>query len=154
LSIVKSRYPGLRAILFGTPRRPESIPAWIHYCGNPSPSELIGWIYNGSSIFVCASWAEGFALPPAEAMACGCAVATTDCGGVREFAEHEVTALLSPPRDPEALARNILHLLEDDGLRQQLAHAGHRRIQSFTWERSTDQLEQFITQQVPLAVTR
>ena len=144
LAIIKEGRPDLRAVLFGTPRRCVSIAEWIEYRQNPPQAELVNEIYNGSSIYLCASWSEGFSLPPAEAMACGCAVATTDCGGIREFAEHEVTALISAPRDPESLARNIARLLRDDGLRQRLAKAGHERIQNFTWERSTDQLEQFI----------
>ena len=69
---------------------------------------------------------------------------TTDCGGNREYAEHEVTALLSPPRDPEALARNVLRLLDDDSLRQRLARAGYERIQEFTWEKSADLLAGFV----------
>jgi glycosyltransferase involved in cell wall biosynthesis len=69
---------------------------------------------------------------------------STDNGGVREYAEHEVTALLSPPKNPEALAQNIVRLLENDDLRIRIAKAGHERIQQFTWERSTDLLEQFL----------
>jgi glycosyltransferase involved in cell wall biosynthesis len=148
LSVVKKQHPDLRTALFGTPRRSESIPEWVEYFQDPPQAEIVNGIYNGSSIYLCASWAEGFPLPPAEAMACGCALVSTDIGGVREYAEPEVTALLSPPRDPEALARNILRLLDDDAFRQRLAVAGHECIQSFTWERSTDQLEAFMRKQV------
>jgi glycosyltransferase involved in cell wall biosynthesis len=144
---IKARSPHSTVTVFGhTDVRPNQIPSWAVCKGHVSERELVR-IYNASQIFVCSSLAEGFALPPAEAMACGCAVASTDCGGIREFAQHEVTALLSPPRDPAALAGNIARLMEDDTLRQRLATAGHQRIQEFTWERSTDQLEQFIRQQ-------
>jgi glycosyltransferase involved in cell wall biosynthesis len=44
--------------------------------------------------------------------------------------EHEVTAMLSPPRDPQALARNITRLLDDDGLRQRLSANCYRVIAS------------------------
>lgn len=144
LRIAKSECPDLEAVFFGVSPRPRSLPAWIEYRQNPSQRELIENIYNSSCIFVCPSWTEGFALPPAEAMACGCAVASTDCGGVREFSEHGATALFSAPKDPEVLARNILRLLEDDDLRTRIALEGHKRIQAFTWERSTDLLEEFI----------
>lgn len=148
LEIAKQRHPDLAVVVFGQrDRKPKGVSCWISYEGNVSEKKLVA-IYDRSSIFVCSSLAEGFALPPAEAMACGCAVAATDCGGIREYAEHEVTALLSPPRDPEALARNIIRLLDDDNLRQELAKAGHQRIQGFTWERSTDQLERFIQERV------
>jgi glycosyltransferase involved in cell wall biosynthesis len=148
LEIARRRHPDMDAVVFGqSNRKPKDVPFWASYQANVSEEKLIA-IYNSSSIFVCSSVAEGFALPPAEAMACGCAVAATDCGGIREYAEHEVTALLSAPHDPGALARNIVRLLDDDNLRQKLAKAGHRRIQGFTWERSTDQLERFILERV------
>ncbi len=144
LRIAKERHPDLRCMLFGTPRRPASIPDWIDYFRDPPQEELVSRIYNGSRLFICSSRSEGFALPPAEAMACGCAVVTTDCGGVRDYVGHEVSALVSPPRDPQALAHSIIHLLEDDSLRQRLAVAGHEHIQQFTWDRSANQLEEYI----------
>ena len=50
--------------------------------------------------------------------------------------------------DPEALAANVIRLLEDDELRIRLAKAGYERIQEFTWERSTDLLEQFLMDRI------
>ena len=148
LEIAKQQYPDLEVVVFGqSEQKPGTIPSWASYSGNIPENDLIS-IYNESSIFICSSLAEGFAFPPAEAMACGCAVVSSDCGGIREYAEHEVTALLSPPGDPKALARNILRLLDDDKLRQKLAVAGRERIQAFTWEKSTDLLEAFIKSRV------
>jgi glycosyltransferase involved in cell wall biosynthesis len=144
LQIAKSQDPELRAVLFGTPVRPKFLPKWIEYRQNPPQSELINDIYNGSSVFVCPSWLEGFPLPPAEAMACGCALVGTDIPGIREYAEENTTALLSPPKDPEALAKNLLRLLADEDFRIRIALNGHERIQAFTWERSTDLLEDYI----------
>ncbi len=153
LELARKGFPTLRAVLFGVFPRPEKLPSWIEYHCDPPQEELVGSIYNGSSIYLCPSWAEGFGLPPAEAMACGCAVVTTDNGGVRDFAEHAVTALLSPPKRPGALAENLLRLLEDDDLRIRLAKSGHERIQEFTWERSTNLLEQFISEKITQADT-
>jgi len=143
IEIAKSRHKDLQAICFGPGTRPKTLPRWIKYETNVSEERLVE-IYNSSSIFLSSSVAEGFALPPAEAMGCGCAVVATDSGGIREYAEHEKTALLSPPRNPEALAKNLLRVLEDDELRIRIAKAGNVRIQGFTWERSTDLLEQFL----------
>jgi len=147
VKVCKAKYPDLQSTVFGTGFRPHQLPSWIEYKHNISELELVN-IYNHSTIFICSSLAEGFALPPAEAMACGCAVASTDCGGNREYAENGVTALLSPPNAPEMLARNVIRLLEDDDLRIKLARAGYERIQQFTWEHSTNLLEQFITETI------
>ena len=124
-------------------RRPASLPAWSRYGGNVT-NQRLRTLYNGSRIYVCSSFAEGFALPPAEAMACGCAVAATDCGGIREFAVNDVNALLSAPGDADALARNIIRLLEDDQLRVRLAIAGHQLISRFSWETAANTLEELI----------
>lgn len=133
----------IRVICFGTFARRKRLPSWMEYKQNVSEDELVA-LYNAARIFVSSSLMEGFALPPAEAMSCGCAVAATDSGGIREYAEHEKTVLLSPPGNPDALAENILRLLEDDALRLKLAKEGHEKISGFTWDRSTDMLERFL----------
>jgi len=148
LELAREEFPTLQAVLFGVFPRPKKLPGWIEYHYDPPQEELIESIYNGSSIYLCPSWTEGFGLPSAEAMACGCAVVSTDNGGVRDYAEHGVTALLSPPKKPRALAANLLRLLEDDELRIRLAKAGHECIQEFTWERSTNLLEQFLIDRI------
>ena len=140
----KDAAPNLEVSLFGPlERRPVAPPSWSEYYGSVSESELIK-LYNAASIYLCSSVAEGFALPPAEAMACGCAVATTDCGGNREYAEHEKTALVSDPDDFESLVNNVLRLLTDEELRVKLALAGRDRIAEFTWEKSTRRLIEFV----------
>lgn len=144
MQIAKQAHPDLKCILFGTYPRPQQIPAWIEYLRDPPQERLVQEVYNSSRIFLCPSWTEGFALPPLEAMACGCAVVTTDCGGNRDYALHEGNALVSPPRDPESLAQNLLRVLDNDALRVRLASAGVERAREFTWERSTNLLEEFV----------
>jgi glycosyltransferase involved in cell wall biosynthesis len=148
LEIAKNKVPFLKAVVFGVGRKPNKLPKWIEYIHNPPQSLLVEKIYNGCSIYLCPSWTEGWHLPPAEAMSCGCAVVSTDIGGVNDYAGQEKTALLSPPRNQEALTKNFLRVLEDDDLRIRLAKAGYERIQEFTWERSTDLLEQFLMQHI------
>lgn len=140
----KDAVSDLEASLFGPlQKRPAEIPSWMEYYGDVTESELRR-LYNASSIYLCSSAAEGFALPPAEAMACGCAVATTDCGGNRDYAEHEKTALVSDPEDFDSLVRNTIRLLSDDELRVRIALAGRERIMDFTWEKSARQLTEFV----------
>ncbi len=140
----KDAVPDLKASLFGPlEQQPAAPPSWSEHHGYVSESELIK-LYNTASIYLCSSAAEGFALPPAEAMACGCAVATTDCGGNRDYAEHEKTALVSDPDDFASLANNVLRLLSDEELRVKIARAGRDRIAKFTWEKSTRRIIEFV----------
>lgn len=144
LQMVRQHYPDIRVVFFGAGRRPSCVPAWIEYHRNPPQAFIVNEIYNRSSIFLNPSWSEGFGLPPAEAVCCGCALVATENDGVREYVQHEVTGLLSPVQDPAALAENICRLLCDDSLRVRLATAGRRELANFTWNRSTDLLENFI----------
>jgi glycosyltransferase involved in cell wall biosynthesis len=80
--------------------------------------------YNRCDIFVFASRVEGFGLPPLEAMACGCAVITTDCGGVRDYVAADANAVLVPVADAGALALALERLIEDGAARARLAAAG------------------------------
>jgi len=116
---------------------------------DPPQQRIVEYFYNGSSIVVSSSIAEGFALPPAEGAACGCAIVATDSGGIRDFVQDGVTGLLSPPRNPEMLANNICRLLGDDDLRIRFARSANDFIKRFNWERTADLLEEFITHGIP-----
>lgn len=48
--LVREREPDLRAILFGVPPRPETLPDWIEYHQKPSP-QLLRELYNRAAIF-------------------------------------------------------------------------------------------------------
>jgi L-malate glycosyltransferase len=145
LEIAKEKHPSLTAIFFGTGRAASWIPKWVQYYRDPPQEFIVDEVYNKSSIFLSSSWAEGFALPPAEAASCGCAVVATHSGGIADFIENEVTGLLSAPKDPQALGNNLCRLLEDDELRIKLSEAAGRRVGFLTWDRSATLLERFIT---------
>jgi glycosyltransferase involved in cell wall biosynthesis len=142
LERARAAVPELEAVLFGVAPRDPRIPDWVEYRRNPSTRELVDEVYNGSAAFLCSSRVEGFGLPGAEAMACGCAVVTTDCGGVRDYAEHAVTALMAPPGDAALLAEHLRRVLTEPALRASLAAAGAARARTLTWERSASILEQ------------
>ena len=71
---------------------------------------------------------EGLGIVNLEAQASGIPVVGTRHGGIPEAVEHGVTGLLSPERDPDALAENILALLADSALREKMGLAGRVRM--------------------------
>ncbi len=144
LTIARARYPEMKAVLFGKESPPRWIPKWIKYYRAPSQSVIVNEIYNGSRVFLNSSLTEGFALPPAEAALCGCAIVATDSGGIRDYVEDGVTGLLSAPRNPELLAENLSLLLSNPDLCEQLAKAGSQSVKRFSWEQSTNLLEALI----------
>lgn len=141
LNLVQSVYPNLKVTLFGAFENPGNFPDWVQYFQSPSRNELCE-LYNNNAIFISPSILEGFGLPGAEAMACGCALATTDSMGVREYAKHGKTALLSAPKDPKELAANIIRLIRNHQLRINIAAEGQKFIQRFTWDRAVNKMEQ------------
>lgn len=143
LTQVKVQVPELQATLFGTPAAPADLPAWLRYEQKPSP-ERLRRLYNDAAVFLATSWTEGWGLPGCEALLCGCALAATEVGGHLEYARHGETALLSPPRDPAALARNVTELLRHQALRLQLAERGRAYVQRFSWERALERLERHL----------
>lgn len=144
LETAKQEFPDLRVVLFGNSRRPSWVPKWMTYWYDPQQSRIVEELYNNSSIVLSSSWAEGFALPPAEGAACGCAIVATDSGGIRDFVENGLTGLLSPPQNPDALAENLCLLLANDDLRVRLAKAARDFVAGLNWTESTDRLEKFL----------
>jgi glycosyltransferase involved in cell wall biosynthesis len=106
----------------------------------PSRKELAR-LYATCDLFVSASWWESFGLPPLEAMACGAPVVMTDSRGVQEYAIAGYNCLLSPPRDPEALAVNMERVLTDVSLSRHLSNNGPITAACFTWDEAVDRFE-------------
>lgn len=140
LEILKQRYPDLRVEMFGAYKAPINLPEWYNFSLNVSPEELCN-IYNRCSIFMCSSVNEGFGLTGAESMACGCAFVTTGYQGVYEYAIDGVNALISPVKNPNALADNVDRLFQDDNLRVKIATRGAETIKNRSWEKTVKLFE-------------
>jgi glycosyltransferase involved in cell wall biosynthesis len=126
--------------MFGLWGRPNLDFEFTYY-HNPCRSELAK-IYSSCDIFISSSELEGCPLVHLEAMACKCAVVTTDSLGVREFAENYKTALVVPAKDTQALVESVIKLLEDNSLREQIASQGYQKAQEFHFDRTIDRLEE------------
>jgi len=136
--LVKKRYPDIEFTMYGVVK--GKLPGWIKFYENPSP-EMLNRLYCSTDIFVSSSWVEGFNLPPMEAMACKCAVVTTNVGAVPDYTIPGETALVVPPRRHEELAKAIEKLIEDNTLLRSIAENGFNHVKEFTWEKATDKLE-------------
>ncbi|MFH0765798.1 MAG: glycosyltransferase family 4 protein [Calditrichota bacterium] len=115
----------------------------------PSSDEELAGHYRWGEIFVHASWAEGFGLPPLEAQACGLAVVATDSGGVCEYLRDEENALIISPREPASIARAIVRFMKDDSLARRLIDRGLKTCQDFTWDQAAIKMERFLLDFAP-----
>jgi glycosyltransferase involved in cell wall biosynthesis len=124
---------------------PVELPDRRHVETIQAPDEqAMADFYRRCDVFVFPSLAEGFGLPALEAMACGCAVVTTDCGGVNAFARDGENCLMVPPGQPSALAAAIERLVQDPSLRDTLARRGLETAVGFDRERSQDRLADWL----------
>ncbi len=92
-------------------------------------------------ILAHSSWGEGMGSVLLEAAACGVPIAATNAGGIPEILSDGINGLLSPARDPESLAKNILRLLEDRALAKRLKDGAREGLERFGLERMAGEME-------------
>lgn len=106
---------------------PEQLAEWrvsgvVEWLGYQSD---MATVMAASSIVVLPSYyGEGLPKVLIEAAACGRAVITTDHPGCRDAIVPDVTGLLVPVRNVEALGAAMELLIRDSALRQQMGEAG------------------------------
>ncbi|MBC8501375.1 MAG: glycosyltransferase family 4 protein [DPANN group archaeon] len=115
------------------------------------PSDKVKLELGKSSIFVlpCVVTKNGnrdiLANVLKEAMAMEIPIITSDICGVDELVEHEISGLLVPPKDPEAIANAIEKLLKHPELRKKMGAAGHKKIiKDFNIKKEVKKLEKIL----------
>jgi len=90
--------------------------------------------YRAADIAINPSLVDNMPNSVLEAMASGIPVVSTNVGGVPFIVKDEHTALLVPPKSPEAMAKAILRLMDDSALSDKLIDNGLADVQKFTWQ--------------------
>lgn len=96
-------------------------------------------LFQGARLFVYPSLAEGFGLPPLEAMACGVPTVVSDRSSLPEVVGDgglKIDAL-----DPRAWAEAIRGVLREPSLAAELGERGVRRASAFSWDRAALEME-------------
>lgn len=96
----------------------EGVVECLGYCNDMST------LLTHSHLVVLPSYREGLPKVLVEAAACGRAVITTDVPGCRDAIDPDVSGLLVPVRDAQALADAIQCLLEAPERRHEMGKAG------------------------------
>lgn len=113
----------------------RSLTGCVHMVGGLPRGEVISRVQAASVLAApCVVGADGNrdGLPTVllEAMALGTPCIATDVTGIPEAVIDGETGLLTPQRNPQALATGIARLLKDTRLRLQLAHAARRLVEA------------------------
>src|SRR5207249_635283 len=101
----------------------------VIFAGLRSDRELAQY-YNSCDIFVMPSSKEGFGLVYVEAMAFGKVVVASREGATPEIVVDGQTGILVDPGRPKELETSIIHLLENDSVRESMGIAGRARVEA------------------------
>ena len=111
------------------------------------PSADVVQFYAAADAYVGPSLEDAFALPAAEAMACGLPAIVSRRAGVSEIISNGVDGLiLEEPTDAKELARLIRRLYDDAELRRYLSENASQKASRYTWERNVAELHALFQQ--------
>lgn len=147
-AIVRERFPQARLTVAGEGperQRLEALAAQlgvapeVAFPGRLDNAQLPA-LYRSASVVVNASLVDNMPISLLEAMASGVPIVSTDVGGVAYLVEDGKTALLVPPREPEAMAAAIAALLDDPQRAARIAAAARAGLDQYSWPRVRESL--------------
>lgn len=105
------------------------------------PRPDVEFYYAAADAYVGPSLEDTFALPPAEAMACGLPVIVSSANGTSEIITDGCDGLiLRDPHDGAALTAMLRRLIEEPSSREVIARNAVETALKFTWERNGREL--------------
>ncbi len=107
----------------------------VHFYTDVSHDDLVKF-YNAAHAFVFPSFYEGFGIPVAEAMKCGCPVLTSTSSSLPEVGGD--AALYADPNDIDALKGKLKQIIEDEELRKTLREKGFVQASKFDWKKTAE----------------
>lgn len=140
---IQTEYPKIKVKCFGK-NKYTALPEFVEFFEEPS-DDIIVKLYKTSDIFLYTSLNEGFALPPAEAMACKCAVAGYNNAGLPDYTINETTALLCETGNVDTLYENVRRLINDSELLESISLGGYNHIRkTLDWDEAVNKFEKII----------
>lgn len=140
---LKEKYPKLEARCFAVQRYNE-MPGWIEFHQNPT-DEHLRHLYQSSDIFLFASKYEGFGTPPAEAMACKCALVANAVAAIPEYSAHMESAIHCNPERIQDLVDGASYLIENPTELRRIAEAGYHNVRNLlSWDTAVEKFLKLI----------
>lgn len=140
--IVKKTYPDLKLIIGGMKRVDNEVtetkdvimPGYI-------PTSDLPALYSACLAFVHPAFYEGFGLSPLQAMACGAAVAVSNCSSLPEVVGK--AGILFDPYSAESIASGIIKAIQD---RVILKTKSLEQAKKFSFEKAADRTHKVYTE--------
>jgi len=105
----------------------------VTFAGRVRPDEIWRY-YADADIYLQTPEIDNMPSSVLEAFASGCAVVSTNAGGVPAILAHETHGLLVHCNDHEAAAREMIRLLEDPALAARLTTAARESCERYRWQ--------------------
>ncbi len=108
------------------------------------PEEELPRYYHTCDVFCAPSLGyESFGMVLVEAMAAGKPVVASAIPGYTEVVKSGAEGLLVPPGDSQALARAIIHLLNNPQLREWMGGMGRRKAARYSWRQIASEVLEY-----------
>jgi glycosyltransferase involved in cell wall biosynthesis len=122
------------------------VEAEVAFAGKVANEEMRDF-YCACDAFLFPNENQTWGLAVMEAMACGCPVLVSEGAAVHEVLTDNESAVLFPPRRPDALANKIQMLIDQPQLRQRIAERGLQLTRTrYNWEQFANQLSRIFQQ--------
>ncbi len=146
-TVILAQEPNTKFLIVGGGQR-EKLEKFVHWAGLQDKVLFTGFMANRSlhqlyrvaDVAVFPSLYEPFGIVALEGMAAGCAVVSSDAGGLKEVVIHDETGTLCFANNPESLAWAILHVLRDPNRAEGMKVKARERLYTdFDWSHIADQ---------------
>lgn len=111
-----------------------SLSGYVNLAGEVQEDVKRG-LYSIADVVVIPSIIEPFGLVALEAMAVGKPLVATRVDGLMEILRREKTRILVDPADSDQLAKAIVKILSDHGLRLRLSKASKETVSMYDWDK-------------------
>jgi len=148
IEVARRRFPDLQVLAFGAqaPTPDLALPEGSAFHQLPDQDTLRS-LYAQCDVWLCGSRAEGFHLPPLEAMACRCPVVGTRVGGVVEIVTEGRNGYTAEVEDAEALGARLIDVLATtDSEWRMMSDAAYARAHEYSWADAARAFEQALLQ--------
>jgi len=139
-ALVRERYPEATLTIAGYGGEEQALrrlagslaPGGIRFIGRVEPPQMPS-LLDAADVFVNSSVVDNQPVSVLEAFASGVPVVSTPTGDIANMVRAAETGTLVPPREPAAMAKAVISLLEDPDRAAAMAQRARREVEKYSW---------------------
>ncbi|MCF7861896.1 glycosyltransferase family 4 protein [Candidatus Woesearchaeota archaeon] len=135
---IAPKFPNLNFIIAGKGKKPVNSPTNVKFIGQITDKEKTKYM-RSADIYLNTSLHESFGIVVAEAMACGCAILSSDAGALPETLNG--SGILYMSGNIESLTTQLNRLVYDEQLKKQIRIKARAQAEEYRWSKVIKQIE-------------